>query len=1344
MKELDVEQASNLTAGPQSLEQRIARAIETWSAQLMDVGGRNNLLYYRDLRTSTLDLAGGRPPVVESLLLGKPVRMSAMFPAVDDRKEAVRRIRSIHGKAREHFEERGISTLYLACGIATWTNPRTSTLPAAPVLMRPAQLTPRGAAEDDFELVLTGEMGLNPVLLHLLETDFSRPIPQDALLDRLDGVIDTTWELDETYAWLNQEARQVPGFGVTPRIVLGNFLYAKLPMVEDLKGASAQLAAHDIVGAIVGDPSARDRLRERYDGIHVDISLPDTTLPEDEFLVLDTDSSQSLAINRVIAGSDLIIKGPPGTGKSQTIANLIASLLGRGEKVLFVAEKRAAIDAVFKRLEQVGLSDLLLDVHGGTATRREVAASLGKAMDAMARAPRATIDDTYAELVAARDRLRAHAEGMHSVREPWGLSLHEAIEQLTGLQGANRTDLRFRGKILDRLSSKRFPEALTRVRDFETLEGMNSHLSPWASAPIDSASDARLVFERVEDLREGLLPAIRGRFEAAALETRRPTPSTRDETDRLLGDWTEARAVLDCFASEIFQEDLEGLATALEPARSSLTRTFALLFSSEYRHARRILRSVAHDNRTADSVLLALSRRALILRGRWRADGSTSEPSVPNDLQALEAGLKQLRVAAEELSISAGVPDLAVASDAEMATTLDALLADRGSLLRLPEVRRLTVEIKRDGVWPFVEDARESTIRATNLTDRIRWAWLQSIIERAEFADEKLGRFDGKVHGSTVKAFSDLDHRHLRRTAGRLRRAVAEQSVRDRSRYRDEEQMLRHQASLKRRHLPLRQLFQHAPHALLAVKPCWAMSPLMVSQVLPADRAYFDVVIFDEASQVTPADAIPSIMRARRLVVAGDDRQLPPTSFFMTAQQEDESRTESQLLELDLTHGFESILDSLAPVLPITALDWHYRSQDERLIAFSNEAFYESRLVTFPGVSGRGSVSHVLVPFVTGSGQQESANAEVQTVVRLVLKHAEEHPAESLGVIAMGITHASRVDDALREALRARPELDAFFDETRDERFFVKNLERVQGDERDAIILTVGYGKTDDGRMVYRFGPINYDGGERRLNVAVTRARRRMTIVSSFSAADMDSNRLTRKGPQLLRDYLAYAAAAGEGSRAASDLASRPEISTAIVNELAERGFKAKARLGSSEHWIDVGVTHPDGGDRYLLAVETDGQVYGRTPTTRDRDRLRAEQLQRLGWAHHRVWSLDWLHDRHRLIDEIARSVALAVARESRPAGDDHLDRAAPSDGVPEAAVRGPIPSLGYYDKIDDIYPSRLRDFITWQESDGLLRTEDELIVEAVELLGFQRRGSRIEAALKRAIEDSRSRRSRA
>src|SRR4051794_19006426 len=427
------------------------------------------------------------------------------------------------------------------------------------------------------------------------------------------------------------------------------------------------------------------------------------------------------------------------------------------------------------------------------------------------------------------------------------------------------------------------------------------------------------------------------------------------------------------------------------------------------------------------------------------------------------------------------------------------------------------------------------------------------------------------------------------------------------------------------------------------------MSPLVVSQVLPNDRPYFDVVIFDEASQVRPAEAIPAIARGRRLVVAGDDKQLPPTDFFSGPVIGTDGDDDG--LSLAATgSNFESVLDVLEFLVEPRMLEWHYRSADERLIAFSNAHLYGKALLTFPGVSGPDCLRHVHVPWTPGQADgEESSNAEVLKVVELVLEHAQQRPEQSLGVIAMGIKHAERIDGALRNALQDRSDLDEFFDESHPERFFIKNLERVQGDERDAIILTVGYGKGADGQMVYRFGPLNAEGGERRLNVAVTRARRRMIAVSSFSATDMDPER-TKRGGDLLRLYLAYAETRGEKLDRQS--AEAPELNAFeldIRDALERAGVPLICQHGVGRYRLDFAAKHPVQPGRLVLAIEADGASYHSAETARDRDRLRQEQLERLGWRFHRIWSQDWFTHREREVEKAVAAYQAAVTASDHP-----------------------------------------------------------------------------------------------
>ena len=378
------------------------------------------------------------------------------------------------------------------------------------------------------------------------------------------------------------------------------------------------------------------------------------------------------------------------------------------------------------------------------------------------------------------------------------------------------------------------------------------------------------------------------------------------------------------------------------------------------------------------------------------------------------------------------------------------------------------------------------------------------------------------------------------------------------------------------------------------------------------------------------------------------------------------------------------MLDVLAAALPVRQLSWHYRSRDERLIAFANQAMYDGGLTTFPGTAIESAVSFEPVDgqSVIQPGEQtiESTGAEVDRVVALVLEHARTRPHESLGVIALGIKHARLLDEAMTTALRDAGDVADFFDPDRDEHFFVKNLERVQGDERDAIILSIGYGKTPHGRVLHRFGPLNIEGGERRLNVAITRARNRMTVVSALRASDLDPARLRARGAMMLREFLAYAESGGVSvpSTAGAGIARGvAPPSDALRHDLVERlrreGLVVHEDYGTAAQRVDVAIEDPFHPGRALVAVETDGLRYASMRSTRDRDRLRPEQLERLGWTHVRVWSTDLFRDPAR---EIAR--ILKIARQGPPPAADQgatLEAAGPDvAGVGSASPGGAAP----------------------------------------------------------------------
>jgi very-short-patch-repair endonuclease len=665
-----------------------------------------------------------------------------------------------------------------------------------------------------------------------------------------------------------------------------------------------------------------------------------------------------------------------------------------------------------------------------------------------------------------------------------------------------------------------------------------------------------------------------------------------------------------------------------------------------------------------------------------------------------------------------------------------ALAQDTATPYRISRVCEIERNLHEFGVQKFMDEIHASRRPAEQWIAAFDFAWLTSTLDMAVLSDPDVRAFVGSTHNGYVESFKKLDEKRLDLAAARVRRAHAEHAVAAMNKYPEQESIIRSEAAKSRRHKPLRKIFTEAADVLTAVCPCWMASPLSVCQLIGA-TGIFDYVIFDEASQILPEDAIPSILRGKHVIVAGDNKQLPPTTFFAAADEDDDS-------DVDAT-GYESLLDMMIPFVKGFHLNWHYRSRDESLIAFSNHHVYDDRLVTFPGPGGGPAISHLHVNYIPASdGQEESSGGEVNSVVQLVLQHARTAPELTLGVITMGIKHANRIQGALDRELNGGSELSEFFDTGRQERFFVKNLERVQGDERDVIIISVGYGKDRAGNLPLRFGPILSAGGRRRLNVAATRAKRKVIVVSSFAYSDINSSQVRPgTGLEFLKSYIEYASSGGR-------LLLNGELTTEPMNEfeldvfeaLGSQGITLVPQLGCSKFRIDFAACHPAAPGKYVLAIECDGATYHSSYTARDRDRLRQQQLERLGWTFHRIWSTDWFLRRD---EEVQRAVqAFHKAVEKSNGNDQSVVDRTPSEAElpkPQAAVQ-PIPSarsstrppIPARKSIDEYTAAELRNLLRWVQSDGKLRTNDELADEMFEALPFARRGSKIEAALKSAI----------
>jgi very-short-patch-repair endonuclease len=1229
----------------------VRTAQQQWIEALTDLGGRNTLLYYKDRRAGTLDLAQADPDAVDRFTERGSMRLTRLFKDVDLRADAIRRIRAIHRKARELFEERGIRAGYLATGMARWDELFLE--PAAPVLLRGLTIAPTRARYDDFELILDDEEEVNPVLVHKLTSVFGAELggltPQDAA-GRLEAAA---------------AAAEVPGFEIHPRQVIGTFTYAKLPMVRDMEAAGDLLAESDLVAAVAGDPEAQRLVAAEHP------AREESDAPEDDYSVLDADSSQRHAIDTVLAGQSLVIHGPPGTGKSQTIANLIAALVAHGRKVLFVAEKRAAIDAVLSRLKGVELGDMVLDIHEGTRDRQRIARDLGTTLDLATHAAPPDAGRLHRRLADRVQRLSTHVGALHEVHQPWGLTPFAVQAALLGIPAAARTPARLPAP--ERLDAEAAEVVRDEIREFAHLGGftLRPYSTPWYGALIRTAADAHQARELAATLDSETLPMLAHQVEQARTGLRRREDFAAQAG--LMRLFAGIEQTLRTFDPAVYESSPRSLAAATGAGEG-----LGLLERRRLRAQARTLWTGPSEPRPAWEELHAALDAVASQLAQWQELGEADPgpPRLPSAYPRLarlfaeaERQLAALRTLVPALPESGPEPGPGSGPAAgngprPVERMVKALAADQDTPWKLPRLYELALRFDRMGMRPLLDELARREADGDLAAAAFDHAWYASILDEIRVRDPRYAAERGGGLDEIADDFRHRDVEHLAANRSRVRQTWAEMTRDAEDRHPLQARVIRKQAALRRGHLPLRRLLDQAADVLFAVKPCWAMSPLMVSQVLPAARL-FDVVIFDEASQIVPADAIPSVIRAHQVVVAGDDHQLPPTSFFRQFTDADPEDDDEETVSFGA--GFESVLDALRPLLPTAPLNWHYRSRDERLVAFSNERIYGGALTTFPGVLRDDCLRHVVVKQDGRPGQDTSVAAEVDKVVELVLEHACRRPQESLGVIALGVRHAERIDLALRSALESvEPDVEAFFADDAAEPFFVKNLERVQGDERDAIILSIGYGKHPDGRMRYQWGPLLRDGGERRLNVAATRAKHRLTVVSSFSSHDVDPGRLTKAGARLLAEYLEYAGAGGTPMAATGAGTANP-FEASVRSRLAEFGITVVPQYGVGGYRVDFAAAHPDDPSRMILAVEADGASYRDSGSVRDRDRLRKEHLERLGWRFHRLWSTNWFHDPDAEVAKLREAYDQAVAASPPP-------RAAPEPATPPGLPRPPAP----------------------------------------------------------------------
>ncbi|TVR88563.1 MAG: DUF3320 domain-containing protein [Trueperaceae bacterium] len=1375
---------------------RVRAALAGARRQLLDLTFRNRFLHQRLLRARGVLVEGDDAARVATLLLERDVPLAfitreaaerrramrlevegdvgvdpATLPlrhaldervlvAAHERDDLERRLVATRRTAQTLVEERGVNTLFVALGTLHWTEPEAAAVErVAPLFLVPVTLELAGVAHGA-RLRFDGEdpQG-NPTLRERLSHDgIDLPLPGDDedLADYLHRVAAAVagrdgWRVDRSH------------------VSLGFYSFTRYLMYLDLDETRwpdpEAVVAHPVVGAALANGFEREPAL-----LDPDVRLDDQGAYARLQHVLEADGSQAQAIVEALERTALVVQGPPGTGKSQTIANLLAEALGRGQRVLFVAEKKAALDVVKRRLDAVGLGDAALELHSYKATRSAVVADLRRTVE-LGRPRVADATTERARLARARDALNAYVDALHAPIGATGESPYQLIGRAAaapdlapiapaavGIDASPERDPAtleallvyaravevwaaeegepgahpFRHVRLETVS----PALERRVHDavdaaLDALDALDAALEPLLGRPFADApptlAAARARLEATRSLRSLLAAGVRVDLSA---------PGWTNGHDALRQAAAAAAAAANVRAAAVATiepsawSDLGADEVGLEALRTDLTRrgdVFYRWFDGRHRRALAevrgwLRRSAPRSRAAAIAALDPLSEHARCLArfsafsGAWRsalpryadldaageiadavhafatALGRSRGHLDPNGATALgELGdtvLESALLRAEEAVATA----LASAAEVIGAATLDVAnafpgandaadlpLADARTLWKRWRLeprrlgagarwRRLCREAEAAGAAGLAATLQAGDERAHDLAQRVRRGIEEAWLEHAQRERPALGAFDARAHDATVAEFASLD---AAQAAGhRSLLAAAHFDHLPQMHGHGQVGVLLQEFNKRRRHRSVRRLMEEAGDAVQAIKPLFLMSPLSVATFLPPGRLAFDLVVFDEASQVRPADALGALLRARRAVVVGDDRQLPPTTFFDALLEESDTDDDAVIADVESVLGLFG-----ARGAPQAWLAWHYRSRHESLIAVSNREFYDDRLMLFPSPdverSDAGVVLRHLPDAVYDRGRSRTNAVEARAVAEAVRTHAHLRPERTLGVATFASPQAEAIEREVDRLANDDPVLQAFVQTHPLEPFFVKPLETVQGDERDEIVVSVGYGRDAEGRLTYQFGPLNQSGGERRLNVLVTRARWRTTLFSGVTDEDLDPTRCTSFGLRALRTYLAFART---GVLERADVGARGDDSSledAVARALEARGYVVQRHVGQAGCFVDVALADPRRPGRMLLGIEFDGVTYHAARAARDRDRLRQSVLEGLGWSMQRIWSSDWWRDPEGCLARIEAAFAAAVARSGVPGAQsrERATGAAPPAGLPLRAV---------------------------------------------------------------------------
>lgn len=1351
--------------------------LSKWKSKLLDLTLRNRLLNFKPTKSTLQFVAPDLAKLEDALADGTEFRVRPLpgimegtdprvaqvhtnrvgRPPIDDmalealaNKELLARVPqdaldgnllAIFSAARTGLEEGGANTLYLAIGLLTWTEAeKADAAHLAPILLVPVSLQ-RQSVRSGFRLSRHDDEAIvNPTLLQLLKSKFELRVAGLDVVPTDERGIDVGKVLQS----FRLAVREIPKWEVVEQAHLGIFSFTKYLMWKDLQDRTEALKGNRVVKHLIENPG-QAFAREGRDGDFE--RLDDTHRPQDILAPLLSDSSQLKAICAIDAGRDLVLEGPPGTGKSQTITNLIAHSLAKGKTVLFVSEKMAALEVVHRRLTDIGLGPFCLELHSSKTKKSEVLQQLGKALDIAGQRTAADWSREADRLAQLRLELNGLVDSLHR-QHPSGLTVFEAIGTCIQHAGEEPSPMPWADALahsrddVDRLreTSRKMSAlagALGRIDGHalsqlgrsdwapswqddllsaaQALDGairsLKAKAEPLGSliglplaglsldgySRIDALADVLLAAPKVPSglARQAHDPAARARLHALA----KHGAARNGHWGRVGQGWTAQLARLN--GTELQAQ--WGQATSTWWPKSALAKRAVKTRLATFRDdgkrppdtAVSSLLAPLVDLNEEDQMLRSMEADAQALLqdsyagpntdwatvGRhedWATKFSSAvtlvagpdvsvagalrqrlQPLVAEDRAALAPGayvgraLLEFRDAWRDLrqeletveGLAKPLSPLQGPADADGALErIQAVLVGWQGAKRLLQPwclwRSVRDQAVAQGLQGIVNSLEAGAVPLRDVEEQFEFSYRHWWVKKTIDNDPVLRGFSSADHERKIREFRQADTKFQKLTekyiaatlSGRVPSGVGAAVSPD-----SELGKLRRELQKQRKQMAVRQLVQGLPTLLPKLKPCLLMSPLSVAQYLDAGYAQFDLVVFDEASQIPVWEAVGAIARGKQLAVVGDPKQLPPTNFFNKSCDSDDGPTGDEQVE-----DLESILDEcLGAGMNRLSLQWHYRSRHESLITFSNVAYYDSKLITFPSpVTDDVAVRFERVHGVYDRGGTRTNRAEAEAIVTGIEAHylSNSKKDQTLGVVTFNQPQQSLIETLLDARRRASQALDRAMAASSHEPLFIKNLENVQGDERDIIFFSITYGPDAAGKTTMNFGPLNGEGGHRRLNVAISRAREGVVIYSTLMPQQIDLARVRAAGVRDLKNYLEFAL---KGPRALVEQSvptgMEPDspFETAVIQVLRNRNWVVHPQVGCSGYRIDLGVVDPRAPGRYLVGIECDGRSYHSGATARDRDRLRQHVLEGLGWRIHRIWSTDWWLNPEAEVDKV-------------------------------------------------------------------------------------------------------------